>query len=263
MKARKMAWIVLSYAVTMMTDIVCKFQSDRSITHQASGGMRLRKGTDTPSKKTVSISRMTSDELVESIQMAVEKKQWTAALKYIERLLNIISDPLLIADMLFLMGTIYFDMGDFAKAIMVFDDFKIKFKAHPSVEIAYYKSTLASYYLTLDAERDQTQTRQTIERADSYLADYNHFDSFVQEVKVLRADCFAKLAHHEINVCNTLLKYRGSRKAAQARLTDLMAMVVEVPEIKTQVVALQNSFGLSLDLDGASKAVMSETMATV
>jgi outer membrane protein assembly factor BamD (BamD/ComL family) len=247
MKTRKLALIAYC-AAALISNTFCKLQSDQHIKHHVGGGMRLRKGTDTPSKKMVSISHMSSDELVEHIQMAVEKKQWSAALKYIERLLNVISDPLLIADMLFLMGTIYFDMGDFAKAVIVFDDFKVKFKAHPSIEMAYYKSTLASYYLTLDAERDQTQTRQTIERADSYLAAHNHFDSFLQEVKVLRADCFRKLANHEINVCNTLLKYRGSRKAVQARLNELMTMVVpEVPELKTQIVALQDAFDLTLE----------------
>jgi outer membrane protein assembly factor BamD (BamD/ComL family) len=157
------------------------------------------------------------------------------------------------------MGTLYFDMGDFSKAIIVFDDFKVKFKAHSSVEMAYYKSTLASYYLTLDAERDQTQTRQTIERADSYLASGNHFDAFTQEVKVLRADCFSKLAQHELNVCNTLLKYRGSKKAAEARLNELITvMAPEVPELKAQVLALQNSFGLTLD-----KSFFNETVVPV
>lgn len=258
MKTRKLG-LIAYYAVAFISHSFCKFQSDQQVKNHLGGGMRLRKGIDIPSKKTVSILHMSSDELVEHVQMAVEKKQWSAALKYIERLLHMISDPLLIADMLFLMGNIYFDTGDFAKAIIVFDDFKVKFKAHPSIEIAYYKSTLASYYLTLDAERDQTQTRQTIERADSYLAPHNHFGSFAQEVKVLRADCFRKLASHEINVCNTLLKYRGSKKAVQARLNDLMIMVVpEVPEIKTQIVALKDAFGLTLDQLSVSHLPASE-----
>lgn len=255
MKTRKLSLIAYC-AVAFISNSFCKFQSEQQVKNHLGGGMRLRKGIDIPSKKTVSILHMSSDELVEHVQMAVEKKQWSAALKYIERLLHIISDPLLIADMLFLMGNIYFDTGDFTKAIIVFDDFKVKFKAHPSVEVAYYKATLASYYLTLDAERDQTQTRQTIERADSYLALHN---SFEQEVKVLRADCFRKLANHEINVCNTLLKYRGSKKAVQARLNDLMIMVVpEVPEIKTQIAALKDAFGLTLDQLSVSHLPASE-----
>jgi hypothetical protein len=82
MKTRKLALIAYC-AAALISSTLCKLQSDQHIKHHVGGGMRLRKGTDTPSKKTVSISHMSSDELVEHIQMAVEKKQWSAALKYI------------------------------------------------------------------------------------------------------------------------------------------------------------------------------------
>jgi len=213
--------------------------------------LRLRKGSQKTSiKKTVSIQQMTPEELSENLQHAVKKKQWTLALKYIELLVKTANDPIKIADLLFLMGSIYFDTGEFSKAIIVFDDFILQFKSHPAIKTASYKATLASYYLTLDSERDQTQTRKTIERADAYLN--SNCNEFKQEIKVLRADCFRKLADHELYVCNTLLKYRGNRKGTEQRLNELLNTIVpEVPEIKDQVIALQES--LKIKLHGTTK----------
>ena len=74
MKTRKLRLIAYC-AVAFISQSFCKFQSDQQVKNHVGSGMRLRKGIDLPSKKTVSVLNMSSDDLVEHVQMAVEKKQ--------------------------------------------------------------------------------------------------------------------------------------------------------------------------------------------
>jgi outer membrane protein assembly factor BamD (BamD/ComL family) len=211
---------------------------------------RSRKSDATVTKKRTTIKQMSKEELAVALQEAVEQKSYVSALKYLERLLKLVTDPVIIADLLFLMGSIYFDTGEFQKAIIVFDDFKTKFQAHPSVEEAYYKSTLASYYITLDADRDQTLTRKTIERADAYLAHADIFDTFAQEVAVLRSDCLHKLADHELQVCEFLHQRRGSARAAERRLVQIeQTLLPQLPEIQPRILAMQKELGIAPQVD--------------
>lgn len=200
---------------------------------------RSRKHMAQSSKKKRTVKQMNDQDLAQLQQKALEDKNYTSAIKVMEQRLKLATDPEVTAQLLYELGVLLFDSGQFEKAIIVFDDFKMRFKGHTNVEEAYYKSVLASYYVTLDAERDQSNTKRAIAHADSYLKAEHNFSKYTQEVASLRKQCFVKKADYEFNVC-AFYKKRGAAKSAQQRLAHIQKeLLPELPELSPKIAALE------------------------
>jgi len=140
------------------------------------------------------------------------------------------------------LADLFFDTGKLAKAEKLYAQFYTLYPGNESVEKAHYKAILCSFYLTLESDRDQSKTQETLTLANSFLDRKEIFKKHTQDVSSIQLKCYEKLCDSDINVTEFYLK-RGKSKdliAAQQRLDSLRKEFLDkVPSLEPRVLALE------------------------
>jgi outer membrane protein assembly factor BamD (BamD/ComL family) len=88
------------------------------------------------------------------------------------------------------------------------------------IEYALYKAVLCSFYATLDADRDQSKTLETIALANTFVSRKNIFTKYTSEVENILTSCYQKVVESEIGIFNFYIN-QGNVLSAQQRLDHL------------------------------------------
>lgn len=193
-----------------------------------------------PIKKQPTLMQMSDEELLNTQKKALAEKNFSLAIKCLERRMKLNTNPETLATLIFELGEIQFESGKLEASIITFNEFKKQFAGHKEIEEVYYKTCVASFLNILGSDKDQTNTDIAIKLADEYLAHQPQFTKYTSEVKAFKQQASEQKAHYELMICE-FHKKRGSLKAVKKRLASLEKDFSDLlpPEINSQVLALK------------------------
>jgi outer membrane protein assembly factor BamD (BamD/ComL family) len=183
---------------------------------------------------------MTYEETKEAKNKLLASKDHFAALKYQERMLKL-CDDLNELEALFLE---YADTHRVCKhpdkAAALYTEFVNSYPGSHHTEYALYQAIECSSQLILGADRDQTNTRKTIELTDQFLEKADLFAQYKDKVEDIRTRCRKLLVASEYNVY-TFYFNNGDYAQAQRRLEGVRNDWLElVPSIEYQLIAYES-----------------------
>lgn len=201
---------------------------------------KARKRSAGQKKKNTTLKQMDELELKSVQQEAVSKKNFSLAIKCLERRMRLSTNPEALANLIFELGEMQFEFGKLDLSIVTLTDFKKRFPGHKDIEEAHYKTCVASILNTLGSERDQTNTDLAINIANEYLNHPAHFAKYRCEVEAFKQQALKQKANHEIMVCE-FHKKRGHLTAAKRRIDYIeKEFLTDLPELNSQILALKD-----------------------
>lgn len=190
---------------------------------------------------------MSYDELKEAKNKQVQAKDSASAIRYLEKMLPMSSDPQERRTTMLELADLYFDTGELEKAGKLYNDFTHLYSGNNKVEYASYKSVLCSFYGTLSSDRDQTKTVDTIERAEKFLERSSVFTTYTPDVQKIATDCRKKLFDNQVGIY-TFYFNRGRYTSAQTRLENIRKEFIPVlPEVEPHILVLEADLALKLN----------------
>lgn len=125
------------------------------------------------------------------------------------------------------LADLIYEYGDFEKSAKLYTEFAKLYPGNTGVERALYRAITCNFNCILDAERDQTRTKDTIELTKQFLERADVFKDYVQEVEEIQRNCYTRLFESEMNVVDFYLN-RGSLRSAQKRLENIKKEYLEL-----------------------------------
>lgn len=182
---------------------------------------------------------MSYSELKASKDRMLAAGDKTTALRFLEKMIPTCNDLDELRVVMLELADLLFDTGDLEKAGKMYREFSTLYPGNVKVEYALYKAILCAFYATLDSERDQTKTKDTVELAETFLTRQELFTTHTKDVLTILADCRKKLFDNEKTIFSFYLN-RGSYKSAQKRLEGMRKdYLVTLPSIEGQLLALE------------------------
>ena len=169
--------------------------------------------SSTRKKKTGgTISYMTFDELIVAKEQAVKANKVDSVILYLEQMIKICEDATAFADLFLELADLYFEKQSYDKALRMYGEFVALYPGSNQIEYAEYKAILCSFLCTLDEERDQTRTEETITRANNFLERENIFVEYSGKVRKILKQCYEKLTKSDLLICQFLLNQKASAR---------------------------------------------------
>lgn len=110
----------------------------------------------------------------------------------------------------------HYELHHIEKAAACYEDFAVLYPGSKEHEYVLYKAVACMFELSLDSDRDQTNTKKTITLIKEFLKHAKNFD-LTQEAKAMLQKCYDRLFGHEVYVFNFYSKKKNF-VAAQMRL---------------------------------------------
>ena len=180
---------------------------------------------------------LTPQELKDSYAFACAENNMKRALRCLERIATLETDLNKLKDLRLEIADLYFDSGDLEKAESLYQDFLSLYPGSKAIEYAEYKSILCCFYQTLEADFDQSKTRQALQLSQSFL-DKQQFKQYAIDVAAVRKECLSTLFDSEVNVINFYLD-KNKLDGAQQRLATLKEQFSNLAEKQPVLVALE------------------------
>lgn len=178
-------------------------------------------------KKSKLLSDLNYEDLKKEKNKLLAKGNKEIAIKYIKRMLPLCSNLEELGALMLETADLLFDAGKLNDAERMFAEFVHLYPGDKNVEYASYKSILCSYWTTLDAERDQSKTKETVEKAITFLDRKLACKKYNDEVTKILLSCRQTLFDSQVNVFNFYAK-QGNYLAAQTRLAEIKKEFSEI-----------------------------------
>ena len=140
----------------------------------------------------------------------------TTQIALVEQLITLSSNDINIKDLKLQRADLHYSVHHIDKAAALYEDFGMLYPASKEAEYAWYKALVSRFELALDADKDQTNTRKTIEIAKEFLKLAQNTD-LIKEAATILMQCYERLYDHEVYVFTFYLKKKNFT-AAQMRL---------------------------------------------
>lgn len=186
-------------------------------------------------KKSTRLSDMTYEELKEEKKKLIAKGNHEIAIKYIEKMVPLCSDLGELSDLMIELADLLFEAGNLEKAERLYAEFASMYPGHKKAEYASYKAIICSYWGTLDHQRDQSKTKETIERAESFLKQKATFTTYTSQVDEILYACRERLLESEMAIFHYYMQ-RQDYVAAQSRLDNIEKEMIPVLPAKEPVI---------------------------
>jgi len=207
-------------------------------------GLEAKKSTPKIKKESKSypvpgkmLKNMDAQELDKVIVYAKETQDRDLAFKAFYHIINILQDHNQIKVYKLDLADYCFKLEDWAKAAARFEEFCLLYPGCDKSEYAQYKLILCTFYLSLGADRDQSDTIKTLNLITHFLKRAKD-QKLISEMESIYKTCRKRLFEHEVLVVETSLqqqKFIG----AQKRIEHIQANFVDIPEIEKYVSYLQ------------------------
>lgn len=185
------------------------------------------------------ITDMNLVELGRAKEFALLVDNKDSAIKILDRMIILSTDQQEIAHLQLERADLYFDQGRFQKAGKLYEDYIKMYPGSEKIDEVKYKAILCRFYETLDIDRDQTKTKNTLALANEYLKRPEIFIKYQKDVKDIQKKCCKKLLENELYVFNFYLK-KHNIKAAQLRLDFMRDHYMPIiPEIEPELICLE------------------------
>jgi|GEM_PF-1274225 len=191
------------------------------------------------------IKNMDSDELEKVIVYAQERNDHELLIQTYNQLINHSQDHVKIKFYKLNLADFYFKTEEYAKAAFKYEEFCILYPGSDESEYAQYKLILCTFYLSLSADRDQSDTMKTINLTSLFLKRAKDA-KFISETETIYKTCRHRLFEHEVLVMDTYLKQKRFT-GAQKRLEYIQANFQDIPNLDQYMVYLQNIYDIVKD----------------
>jgi len=160
------------------------------------------------------------------------------AIKKLEKMIPLCNNIQELKGITLEIADLLFETGSIGKAEELFKRFSNLYPGDAKVEYALYKATLCSFWQTLDMERDQSKTKNTISLAKKFLDRKEVFTQYIDEVGKMMVDCQQRLFDSEVSVFRFYLK-RNDYISANHRLAAIEKEFTDkIPDLDAQIIML-------------------------
>jgi len=136
-----------------------------------------------------------------------------------------------------------FQMENYTKASIVYEEFCILYPGSQESEYTQYKLILCTFNLSLSADRDQSLTHKVINLIEVFLTRAKN-QKFIDETKTIFNTCKKRLFEHEAFVFETYIKQQKFI-GAQKRLEYIEQKFQDIPNFDFYVTYLKNILELT------------------
>ena len=150
----------------------------------------------------------------------------------------------------------HYQMNHLEIASIYYEDFATLYPSSKEAQYAAFKSIGCMFQLSLEADRDQTNTKKTIALAKEFIKEHPEHE-LKQEAQDILDNCYNRLLDHEIYVFNFYLK-KKKFKPARMRI-DFMTTTFDklIPDLEARVAVVTKQ------LDAAMNPVKVDRKTTV
>jgi outer membrane assembly lipoprotein YfiO len=188
------------------------------------------------------LNKLSYKELKETKNRLVSTGYKEGAIKYLQKMISLSTNVQEIAELMLELADIYFDLGTLVKAQALYNEFARLYPGNEHAEYTFYKSILCSFYSMLEADRDQTKTRETIKHAEQFLAASALFKEYHKEVEQILSTCYEQLFTSELSIARFYTsQYRPH--ATQTRIAHIeKEFAGKIPHLKPRLLLAQQEF---------------------
>lgn len=201
---------------------------------------KTKKGT----KKRHTLRDMDYDELKITKNKRIEAGDIDGAIKFAEKMVPMCKDMNELKELTLELADLYFKHGELEKAGKLYVEFTKLYPGNDQVELAYYRAIQCSFSGILDAERDQTKTRDALELTNKFLERGDVFTKYNKEVKALQEKCYEQLVESEKGI----ISYYADRKQFKAATSRVESMKKDIqphaPKLEPQLLALEYNLAI-------------------
>jgi len=220
-----------------------KTEIDRDFNQQKSPLIKRKHGRHRRYNKKKEVYKTFSKMEYEELEQAKDKQiiagNKEIAIKYLEQMLKLCDNINKLAQHLVELADLLFDCSKFEKAGKIYTEFTNLYPGNQQIEYASYRAILCLFYQTLDAERDQTKTEETIQLIDNFFERVDIFSQYKNEVYRIRTACYQKFVASEINICTFYIN-KSSYQSAQKRLDSLRTeWLPKISAVESQIITLE------------------------
>jgi len=181
---------------------------------------------------------LTYNELKINKERLVREGRKDTAINHLEKMLPLCNEIKELRDMTLEMADLLFDVGNLKKAETLYSQFVQLYPGDKNVEYASYKSILCSFWQTLNCERDQTKTKDTIDLAKDFLDRSDIFEEYSGEVENILVECHNRIFESEEKIFRFYLN-RGDFTSAHHRLKNMEKEFKElIPDSEPKMILL-------------------------
>lgn len=203
-KAKKQTWGLFTPSTTYR---------QKKETIQQKQAIKKKMREELPSR----LKDMNEQELKKARAYSLELGYIDMAVKYITRLIIVTQDQALRKKLRLELADIFFERGEFEKAGKLYSQFLEYYPGSEQREYVEYKAILCRFYDTLQSDRDQTKTRETLALTQRYLNKTDVYSQYVQDVQDIQHKSYIKLVESEIDIFHFNLR-RKHYKSAEIHL---------------------------------------------
>lgn len=192
-----------------------------------------------------SINKMNEDELVLVLEYAKTKQDKDLAFKVYYHLLSVCQDHTKLKTYKLDLADYCYGLQDYEKAALKYEEFCLLYPGCNEAEYAEYKLILCTFYMSLEAHRDQTDTNRTISFINHFLNKAKD-QKYIDEATSIFKTCRKRLLQHEVIVFEIYLKQQKFT-GAQKRLEYIEKNFNDIENIEKYFQHLQKIYTLIKD----------------
>lgn len=191
------------------------------------------------------VKDMNEEELLLVLEYAKNKQDREFVFKIYFYLLSVCQDHTKIKTYKLDLADYCYGLKDYEKAALKYEEFCLLYPGCNEAEYAEYKLILCTFYTSLEAYHDQTDTNRTIIFINHFL-NKAHDVKFIEEAKSILKTCRKRLLQHEVIVFEMNLKQQKFT-GAQKRLEYIEEKFKDVDNIEKYFAHLQKIYDLVND----------------
>lgn len=166
------------------------------------------------------IKDMNREELIKGREYCIELGYMDLAIKYLERLIIVTENVNELKKYRIELADYYFEAGEFEKAGKLYAQYLEYYPGSIQREYVEYKIILCRFYATLQSDRDQSKTKETLILTQNYLEKSDIYTTYIQDVQQIQHASYIKLVEAETEIVQFYLR-RNKYKAAENRLAHI------------------------------------------
>lgn len=193
--------------------------------------------------KDKSIKLMNEDELVLVLGWAKEQKDTDLVFTAFYYLMSVCQDHVRMKTYKLDLADYTYGLESYEKAAKAYEEFCLLYPGSQESEYAQYKLILCTFYISLEADRDQVDTAKTINLIVHFMQKARE-QKFIDEMQSIFKICRKRLFQHEVIVFETYVKqqkFTGAKK----RLDFIEERFKDVDNIDKYLAYLNNVYEMT------------------
>jgi len=195
-------------------------------------------GKQDESWKSKHVKSMTYQEALLAKESALASNNHEYAIDTLNRMIALGSNLDEVQQARLELADVLFETGELEEAEKKYKEFLALYPNSEHVEYARYRTVLCCFYETLDADRDQTKTKESIKLAQEFLRN-DKYQNYAADIRTIMTYCTDQLFDSEMRIFAFYLEEQKDLTAAERRLTALKEQFEPVKRMAPLVLELE------------------------